>query len=149
MTDAESEASRGNVLVGGTGSSDLRWWRAILCTHLCAERLRTGFGRVFPHLTCTTKPFVISVVMKNKRKQSTQSPTQRKKKQGSTQSPTEEPPQNTPATATTSRFNPTPSNTATEQQVQQSLEPLPTTSLIGSAEKSEVVMPMGGQSFLY
>ena len=83
------------------------------------------------------------------KRRSAPSRTQPKRKEpGSTRSPTEEPQQSTPATATT-RFNPTPSNTAIEQQVQQSLEPLPTTSLIGSAEKSEVVMPVGGQSFLY
>ena len=88
-----------------------------------------------------------SVVMTKRR--SAPSRTQPKRKEpGSTRSLTEEPQQSTPATATT-RFNPTPSNTAIEQQVQQSLEPLPTTSLIGSAEKSEVVMPVGGQSFLY
>ena len=71
-----------------------------------------------------------------------------KKRKRSTRSPTEEPPQNTPATATTSRFNPTPSNTAIEQQAQQFLEPLPTTSPIDSAEKSEVVMPVSGRSLL-
>ena len=29
--DVESEASQGNVLVGGMGSSDLRWWHAMIC----------------------------------------------------------------------------------------------------------------------
>ena len=90
-----------------------------------------------------------SVVMTKKRKRSTRSRTHPKRnKPGSTRSPTEEPPQNTPATATTSRFNPTPSNTAIEQQAQQFLEPLPTTSPIDVAEKSEVVMPVSGRSLL-
>ena len=46
--DVESKASRGNVLVGGTGSSDLRWWRAIHCAHLCAlTMLGCPFGEIW------------------------------------------------------------------------------------------------------
>ena len=87
--------------------------------------------------------------MTNKRQQSTPPPTQpKRKKQGSTQLPTEESLQNTPASPTTSRFNPTPSTSAIEQQAQQSLVPLSTTSPTDSAEKSEVVMPVSGRSLL-